>query len=244
MYSAGAIIGRTMWLDLVPMLRRPGILVVASLAPLAIYLAFGFGIDDPTERFQVVSGYLLFSVVTSCMSRSAITVAADRQWGWGEYLQSLPAPAWPRILGQMLAAIIYTLATTLPMVVVFALTAPGVSAGLILRLILALIPAGLGFSFLGGVVGRVSAPESATYVVSAVYMLFAIAGGLFSGGQRLDSIPVWLFESMPSRATFVAFGDILSAANPVLSLLIAVGSFLLWAALIVAAAKLWERRKG
>ena len=226
------IIQNTFINHLMPNLRTPMSLILGGLSPLFIYLVTTINISGTQQRFGIISGYLLFAILSGSLTSASSTVAMDKAYGWGSYLQSMPAPQWPRIIGTNLANLIITLITIAPMVFAFLFSTPEASIINALLLINAIIPTSVTFIFLGITIGNACRPENTAYTSTSIYILMATLGGLFSGGGRLSICPEIVYYSMPSLWAYRFFSDTINQQSFTMSLFLLIATTGLWSVLI------------
>ncbi len=233
----GTIMLQTASSRLLPQLRTPANILFASLTPFIMFIFFTSGVTDPNRKLHIVAGYLMFSIVSGTISQAAYLTSSDIAYGWGAFLRTMPAPTWPRMAGNALATLIFTLLTMLPMAVTFVVTTPEVSILLVVRMFAGLILPALCFGVLGWLIGLFVQPDNIGFIVGAIYMALAIVGGLLTGGEKIHALPEIIFLLVPSKWSLDVYSAVLQGGNVLAPAMALVGTTLLWALVTLMIAK-------
>ena len=177
-----------------------GSLVFPSLALLFFVVPQRVVADDPSAATQAIISMSVFSVMVGSLFSFGLNTAEARQSPWDPYLRTLPAPGIARVLAQVVATGLVTMASLVPIIVIGALATAAQASPLQLGAgLLAVAVAVLPFVFLGLSIGYAFSMKAAIAVIQVAFFALAFTGGLFLPPQFL---PGWLeFGSrfLPSR---------------------------------------------
>ncbi|OKL45906.1 hypothetical protein [Boudabousia marimammalium] len=190
------IIGHSFFAQLAPVMRAWITFTLATLLPVPMFFGLGQG-EDATVKASLAFGYVVMSVMNAALTQVALTVNADRTFAWDGWVRTLPAPAWPRLLGRTLGVYVVALVSTIPIVTLGAMTQTSPLAYVLRCLGITLVTA-LLFGAIGAILGLLARPESVQNAAAAIFFVFAMLGGVFTGGIRYSWVPKWIFDWLPS----------------------------------------------
>jgi ABC-2 type transport system permease protein len=154
------------------------------------YLIFGLPSvhGDPTAANGVLVGFAAFALLGIVMFQFGVGIAADRTSAWERFVRTLPSTAGQRFAARLLVALIFGVASLVPVCVCAALVTPlhfGVATWVrvLASLLLGSVPLGL----LGIMLGYLLNERGALPVTNLIYLPLSYAGGLFSA--RPDELP-------------------------------------------------------
>ena len=116
--------------------RIPIAVIGSAFWPAASMLAFvvPFVQDDPAAATYATASMLTFAVMSTNLFQYGIGVAEDRVQPWDPYVRTLPAGAFPRFAGRILAGLCLMVFSLTPVVLIAAFLTPASvpPAGLVL----------------------------------------------------------------------------------------------------------------
>jgi ABC-2 type transport system permease protein len=199
------IYARVQTLELV---RFPGFAIATLGFPALLFVLFGLprAGDHPEV---LLAAYAAFSVLGVGFYQFGVSAAIERATPWALFLRTLPAPARVRLAGRVLSALLFAAAAA-GLVVAIALltTSASLTADEWLRLAVTLLLGGLPFVMLGTAIAYWLSPRTALPAANILYMLFAYAGGLWTGPADLPHSVAAISPYVPTRQ----WGDLLWAA--------------------------------
>jgi ABC-2 type transport system permease protein len=194
--------GRLQVLELV---RYPGFTLATLGFPTLLFVLFGL----PRAHAQaelLLASYAAFAVLGVGFFQFGVSIAIERATPWQSWLRTLPAPAFSRLAGRVLAALFFACASSgLVIATVLATTPASLTLERWLRLLAALLLGSVPFVVLGLAIAYWASPKSALPVANVLYMLLAYAGGLWTGPGDL---PRWVRHVSPYTPTR-QWGDVL-----------------------------------
>src|SRR3954464_4986232 len=109
--------------QLLETVRIPIAVIGSAFWPAASMLAFvvPFAGDDPVGATYATVSMITFAVMSTNLFQYGIGVAAARAEPWDPSLRTLPAGAFPRFTGRLLAGLAMTAFSLLPVLVIAAL---------------------------------------------------------------------------------------------------------------------------
>jgi ABC-2 type transport system permease protein len=194
--------------------RIPIAVIGTAFWPAASMLAFvvPFAGGDPTYATYATASMITFAVMSTNLFQYGVGVAEDRAQPWDPYVRTLPAGAFPRFAGRVLAALTMMVVSLLPVVLIaaFLTEATVTTAAFILTIgVTALIA--IPFILMGLAIGY-SMPQKAAIVVAQVlFFPLAFAGGLMtapgSAPGVIEDIAPYLPTGGAVRLMWAAVGD-------------------------------------
>ncbi len=220
--------------------RLPSFILPTLLFPSVLFLFFGRQSHaTPDKAWAALVSFAAFAVLGVLLFQFGVGLASDRDSPWERYVRTLGAPVWKRFSSRIAAALVFSLASLIPLVVAAAITSPiHPSPRQAISALAAVLFGSIPFGLLGIAIGYWVPPRGALPVTNLVYLPLAYAGGLFGehGGPpaRMTHVTRWI----PTRI----WNDlVLSAAfgGPVLS---QAARLVGWAAVFAVVAGLGYRR--
>ncbi|MDP6403770.1 MAG: ABC transporter permease [Alphaproteobacteria bacterium] len=196
---------------LLGLFRSPGYWVPTVIFPAMLFSFFGASIAGAGDQAATLAttSFAVYAVVGVAFYQFGVGVAQDRESPWEDYVRTLPAPALPRIAARVVAAMIFSAAAALTVIVVaFVIAAPSfdLGSGFALAVVLAmgLVP----FALLGIALGYLASAKTAVALANMIYLPLAFAGGLWMPPGRLPEAVAVLSPLTPTRQ----FADLAWAA--------------------------------
>jgi ABC-2 type transport system permease protein len=195
-------------LQILELLRLPGFSVATLGFPTVFFLLFGLP-QAHGEPNVFLASYAGFAVLGVGFFQFGVSIALERVTPWQVWLRTLPASAFSRMAGRVLAALAFA-ATSAALVIatVLASTSTIPRAGEMARLGATLLLGSIPFVALGLVIAYWSSPKAALPVANLLYIVLAYTGGFWSGPTDL---PGWLRAASPFTPTR-QWGDLLWSA--------------------------------
>ena len=192
-------------IQIAELVRFPGFSVATLAFPSLLFVLFGLPRAHGHPELLLAS-YAAFAVLGVGFFQFGVSGAIERVTPWQAWLRTLPAPPRARIVGRVLAALAFTIASvTVVVVVALATTTASVSPLEWARLVAALLAGSIPFVVLGLAIAYWASPKSALPVANVLYLLLAYAGGLWTGPSDLPHTVRALSPYTPARQ----WGDIL-----------------------------------
>ena len=200
--------------QLLETLRVPVAVLGSTFFPAASMLFFvvPFAGDDPVGATYATASMVTFAVMTSNLFGYGVGVASDRAEPWDPYTRTLPAGAFPRFGGRIIAGLVMTLLSLLPVVLIaaFLTEAHTTPLGLLLG-IGAAFAAAVPFTFMGLAIGYALPMKAALAVAQIIFFPLAFLGGLLSAPQQAPSFVETVAPYLPTRGAvelmWAAVGD-------------------------------------
>jgi ABC-2 type transport system permease protein len=163
--------------------RIPVALIGSTFFPAASMLFFvvPFAGDHPIGATFATASMVTFAVMTSNLFAYGVGVAEDRAQPWDPYTRTLPAGPMPRFAGRVLANLVLTFISLLPVVLIAAFlteattTLPRFAAAIGTVMVIA-VP----FTLMGLFIGYLLPMKAALAVAQVVFFPLAFLGGLLS----------------------------------------------------------------
>ena len=190
------------------LVRFPGFTIATLGFPALLFALFGLPRADGHPEI-LLAAYAAFSVLGVGFYQFGVSAAIERATPWAVYLRTLPASTRVRLTGRVLPAFLFA-AIAGGSVIVLALltTSASLAAGEWVRLAVVLLIGGLPFVLLGTAIAYWFSPKTALPAANIIYMLFAYAGGLWTGPADLPHSIARISSYVPTRQ----WGDLLWAA--------------------------------
>ncbi|MGC5017218.1 ABC transporter permease [Micromonospora sp. DT47] len=188
--------------QLLEILRIPVAVVGSAFFPAAsmIFFVVPFAGDDPTAATYATAAMVTFSVLTANVFQYGVGVSEDRAQPWNPYTRTLPAGAAPRFAGRILAGLVLTYLSMLPVVVIAAVaTAARVTPLQFLLGAATVAVVSVPFTLLGLTIGYGLPSKAAVVVAQVVFFPLAFGGGLLSGPDDAPGFIRAIAPYLPTR---------------------------------------------
>lgn len=199
--STGLVVVYT-WLAVVELVRLPAFVAPTLAFPPLLFLFFGAPqADDPVAAWAITASFAAFAVLGVVLFQFGVGIAEQRESPWERYVRTLRAPAWVRFGGRISAALVFSLASLVPLAVVAAaVTDLAPSPRRVATVLVAVLVGAVPFGLFGIAMGYWIHPRGALAVTNLVYLPLAYLGGLFQGEAELpESVARWS-GWLPTRA--------------------------------------------
>jgi ABC-2 type transport system permease protein len=154
----------------IPTLAMPAVLMVLFGRQL---------VEDDPER--MVAGFAATALITVSLFQFGVGIATGRMTPWESYLRTLPATATTRIVGRILSALVFAVATvTVVMVVGAAVYGAGFAPWRFGALMLALLLGSVPFGLAGIALGYWLPPRSAIPIANVIVIPLIVVGFLWA----------------------------------------------------------------
>jgi ABC-2 type transport system permease protein len=222
--------------------RIPIAIVGSAFWPAVSMLGFvvPFVGDDAEGATYATASMLTFAVMSTNLFQYGVGVAEDRVQPWDPYVRTLPAGAFPRFAGRILAGLCLMAFSLLPVVLIAAFLTPAtltpfafvLAAGTTALIAVPFVLMGLAIGY--------SMPQKAAIVVAQVlFFPLAFGGGLMTppggGPDFVEHLAPYLPTGGAVRLMWSAFGDYPVNVSSVASLIA-------WT-LLLAAIAVWAYRR-
>jgi ABC-2 type transport system permease protein len=179
--------------------RYPTFAVPTLLLPTLFFVLFGLP-DSRTPHRVITASFTAYAVFTVVFFLFGVGIAGERESPWETYLRTLPVRVRSRLAGRVLAAFAFAVAGAgLLLVTAAAAGFAALDRGAWLRLAVALVAGAVPLSLLGIALGYWVPAKGALPVANVLYVLFAYAGGLWTGPHGLPSAAERLSPFLPTR---------------------------------------------
>lgn len=179
--------------------RYPTFALPTLLLPTLFFVLFGLP-DSHVSHGVITASFTAYAVFTVVFFLFGVGIAAERESPWETYLRTLPVRVRSRFAGRVLAALAF--AAVGAGLLLVAATAAGFAdfdGRAWLRFVLALVAGAVPLSLLGIALGYWVPAKGALPVANVVYLVFAYAGGLWTGPRGLPSAAERLSPFLPTR---------------------------------------------
>jgi ABC-2 type transport system permease protein len=208
-------------------IRVPIAVIGSTFFPAASMLFFvvPFAGGDPVGATYATAAMVTFAVMTSNLFGYGIGVADDRAQPWDPYTRTLPAGPGPRFAGRILAGLVMTALSLLPVVIIAALLTEATTTplGLLLGAGAAIVAA-VPFTLMGLSIGYGMPLKAALVVAQVIFFPLAFLGGLLSAPANAPGFVEAVAPYMPTRGAvelmWAAVGDF--TPNPVSMIMLGV----------------------
>lgn len=186
--------------EFVRMLRVPSFAIPFLGLPVGLLLLFGVLLFGSAIRNDQVAGKFLFTafsvlgVMGPAMFGFGMGVAVEREQGLIRLKRALPMPPAAYLVAKMLMSILFSAIVMVTMIAAsLTLLHLSLSAGQVVKAILACIIGTLPFSAMGLFIGVWSSAKSATAFVSLTYQVMMHLSGLFYPLPKFMQViaPIW-----------------------------------------------------
>lgn len=157
--------------------------------------------EDPALAASAVLQLLAFVAMTVPLFGFGASTAEERARPFHTFVRSLPAPAWPRMLASAINALLFTVLSVIPLLIIgWVATSASIELARIPAVAVVLLISLLMWSFLGLAIGYAMSQKAALAVTQLGMFAFAFGGGMFIPAEFF---PGWLDNFslfLPSRA--------------------------------------------
>ncbi|MFI7069186.1 ABC transporter permease [Micromonospora sediminicola] len=188
--------------QLLEIVRIPVAVVGSAFFPAAAMLFFvvPFAGDDATGATYATAAMVTFAVMSANIFQYGVGVSEDRDQPWNPYTRTLPAGPAPRLAGRILAGLVLTYLSMVPVVVIAAVaTAARVTAPQFLLGLGAVAVISVPFTLLGLSIGYSLPSKAAIVVAQVVFFPLAFGGGLLSGPDDAPGFIKAIAPYLPTR---------------------------------------------
>jgi ABC-2 type transport system permease protein len=181
----------------------PAFTVPSLGLPVVSYVVFGLPQvhGNPAAAAGVYAGFAAFAMLGIVMFQFGVGIAADRASPWERFVRTLPATAAQRFAARVLVALLFGLASLIPLTLCALAVSPlDLSAATWVRLLGALLGGAIPLGLLGIMLGYAVHERGALPLTNLIYLPLAYTGGLFSAGP--GDLPRWaraVSPWLPSR---------------------------------------------
>ncbi|BCJ59073.1 ABC transporter permease [Micromonospora endophytica] len=228
--------------QLLETVRIPIAIVGSAFFPAASMLFFvvPFAGKDPVGATFATASMVTFAVMSANIFQYGIGVAEDRAQPWDPFTRTLPAGPAPRFAGRIMAGLVITYLSLIPVVIIAAtLTEARITPG---KFLLALVTVGVTsvpFTLMGLSIGYALPSKAAIVVAQLIFFPLAFGGGLLSAPDQAPGFIQAIAPYLPTRGAaelmWAAVGDY--AVNPLS--LVMLGVWLV----VLAALAAWAYRR-
>jgi ABC-2 type transport system permease protein len=179
--------------------RYPAFAVPTLLLPTLFFVLFGLP-NSQVPHHVLTASFAAYAVFTVVFFQFGVGIAGERESTWEWYLRTLPVRLWVRFLGRVVAAFTFAAGGVGLLVATAAATGfAGFGAMAWLRFLLALVAGAVPLSLLGIALGYWVPARGALAVANVLYLVFAYAGGLWTGPRGLPSAAERVSPLLPTR---------------------------------------------
>ncbi|MFG2061561.1 ABC transporter permease [Micromonospora sp. NPDC048871] len=200
--------------QLLETVRIPVAIFGSTFFPAAAMLFFvvPFAGKDPVGATYATAAMVTFSVMSSNIFQYGVGVAEDRDQPWNPYTRTLPAGSAPRFAGRILAGMVLTYLSLVPVVVIAAtLTKARITPGAFLLALATVAVVSVPFTLLGLTIGYALPSKAAIVVAQLVFFPLAFGGGLLSAPGQAPGFIEAIAPFLPTRGAvelmWAAVGD-------------------------------------
>ena len=188
--------------QLLEIVRIPVAIFGSAFFPAAAMLFFvvPFAGDDTAGATYATAAMVTFAVMSANIFQYGIGVAEDRDQPWNPYTRTLPAGPGPRLAGRILAGLVLTYLSMLPVVVIAAVaTAARVTPVQFLLGAAGVAVISVPFTLLGLTIGYSLPSKAAIVVAQLIFFPLAFGGGLLSGPEDAPGFIQAIAPYLPTR---------------------------------------------
>ncbi|MEU5549106.1 ABC transporter permease [Micromonospora sp. NPDC047793] len=156
--------------------------------------------DDPVGATFATASMVTFSVMSANIFQYGMGVAEDRQQPWDPYTRTLPVGPGPRFAGRVLAGLLVTYLSLIPLLVIAAtLTAAEITPIRFLLALATVAVVAVPFTLLGLAIGYSLPSKAAIVVAQVVFFPMAFGGGLLSAPGDAPGFIEAIAPFLPTR---------------------------------------------
>ena len=225
--------------QLLETVRIPIAVFGSAFFPAATMLFFvvPFTGDDPVASTFSTASMVTFSVMITNLFQYGIGIAEDRALPWDPFTRTLPAGPGPRLGGRILAGLVLTVLSLIPVVLIAALlTEATISGPAFLAALGATVVAAIPFTLMGLAIGYSLPSKAAIVVAQLLFFPLAFGGGLMTAPGSAPGFVEDLAPYLPTggavRLMWAAVGDFPIEPGSVLALVgwtVGLAAFAVWA---------------
>jgi ABC-2 type transport system permease protein len=200
--------------QLIETVRVPIALIGSAFFPAASMLFFvvPYAGQDPQGATFATASMITFSVMTTNLFQYGIGVAEDRGHPWDPFTRTLPAGPAPRFAGRILAGLVLTAISLLPVILIAAFfTAAAITPTAFLAAVGATALIAVPFTLMGLSIGYSLPAKAAIVVAQVLFFPLAFGGGLLSAPDGapgfIEAIAPYLPTGGAVRLMWAAVGD-------------------------------------
>ncbi|MFC0097558.1 ABC transporter permease [Micromonospora marina] len=228
--------------QLLEIIRIPVAVVGSAFFPAAAMLFFvvPFAGDDPVGATYATAAMVTFAVMSANIFQYGVGVAEDRDQPWNPYTRTLPAGPAPRLAGRILAGLVLTYVSMIPVVLIAAVaTEARVSAVQFLLGLGAVAVVSVPFTLLGLAIGYSLPSKAAIVVAQVIFFPLAFGGGLLSGPDDAPGFIKAIAPYLPTRGAVELIWTAVTDFRPDIRALV---MLVVWV-LVLAALAGWAYRR-
>jgi ABC-2 type transport system permease protein len=195
-------------------IRVPIAVIGSTFFPAASMLFFvvPFAGHDPVAATYATASMVTFAVMTSNLFGYGVGVADDRAQPWDPYTRTMPAGPGPRFVGRIIAGLVMTVLSLVPVVVIAAVLTKATTSPLGLLLGAgAVVVAAVPFTLMGLFIGYGMPMKAALVVAQVIFFPLAFLGGLLSSPADAPGFVQAVAPYLPTRGAvelmWAAVGD-------------------------------------
>ncbi|MEU4677520.1 ABC transporter permease [Micromonospora sp. NPDC023737] len=188
--------------QLLETVRIPIAVVGSAFFPAAAMLFFvvPFAGKDAVGATYATAAMVTFAVMSANIFQYGIGVAEDRAQPWDPYTRTLPAGPGPRLAGRVLAGLVLTYLSLIPVVVIGAtLTAAQITPMAFLLAIGTVAVVSVPFTLMGLAIGYSLPSKAAIVVAQIIFFPLAFGGGLLSAPDEAPGFIEVIAPYLPTR---------------------------------------------
>ncbi|MER7439914.1 ABC transporter permease [Micromonospora avicenniae] len=188
--------------QLLETVRIPIAVVGSAFFPAAAMLFFvvPFAGKDAVGATYATASMVTFAVMSANIFQYGIGVAEDRDQPWDPYTRTLPAGPGPRLAGRVLAGLVLTYLSLIPVVVIGAtLTAAQITPMAFLLTIGTVAVVSVPFTLMGLAIGYSLPSKAAIVVAQIIFFPLAFGGGLLSAPDEAPGFIEVIAPYLPTR---------------------------------------------
>ncbi|MCM0678189.1 ABC transporter permease [Micromonospora phytophila] len=200
--------------QLLEIVRIPVAVVGSAFFPAAAMLFFvvPFAGKDPVAATFATASMVTFSVLSANIFQYGVGVAEDRDQPWNPYTRTLPAGPAPRFAGRVLAGLVLTYLSLVPVVVIGAtLTEARITVPAFLLALATVAVVSVPFTLMGLAIGYSLPSRAAVVVAQVVFFPLAFGGGLLTAPDQAPGFIEAVAPYLPTRGAvelmWAAVGD-------------------------------------
>ncbi|MEV6691016.1 ABC transporter permease [Micromonospora sp. NPDC051196] len=200
--------------QLLETVRIPVAIFGSAFFPAAAMLFFvvPFAGKDPVGATYATAAMVTFSVMSANIFQYGVGVAEDRDQPWNPYTRTLPAGSAPRFAGRVMAGLVLTYLSLVPVVVIAAtLTEARIDPASFLLALVTVTVISVPFTLMGLTIGYSLPSKAAIVVAQLVFFPLAFGGGLLSAPDQAPGFIEAIAPYLPTRGAvelmWAAVGD-------------------------------------
>jgi ABC-2 type transport system permease protein len=191
----------------IELLRYPSFSVPTLLMPGVVFEIVGAHLLHVPANLVMVS-YAAFAVLGVAFFQFGVGVAAERISPWHTFLRVLPAPAYARFVGRIVAALVFGLGSAATVcALALATTGASLTARQWLAVLTTLLVGAIPFALLGIAIGYALSPRGALPAANMLYLGMAYLGGLFAASPGSSGFLGSLRPYLPTHAWLELLGS-------------------------------------